>query len=55
MLSQHGVMIDRLARSRIEVDAARLVVLNAAIQIDEGSAKSALKEIAEAKVFVPTS
>jgi len=52
-LSEHGIMLDRVARSRIEIDAARLVVLNAAIKIDESDAKGALKEIAEAKVLVP--
>ncbi|QGA16821.1 hypothetical protein EYB26_004491 [Talaromyces marneffei] len=53
-LSSHGVILEWLARSRIEIDAARLLVLNAAIKIDQGDARSALKEIAEAKVFVPT-
>ncbi|KAI9714835.1 MAG: hypothetical protein M1820_000124 [Bogoriella megaspora] len=52
-LSEHGVMLERVARSRIEIDAARLVVLNAAIKIDSKDAKAALKEIAESKVFVP--
>jgi len=46
-------MLERVAHSRIEIDAARLVVLNAAIKIDESNAKGALKEIAEAKVLVP--
>lgn len=54
LLSEHGMMLERIARSRIEIDAARLVVLNAAIKIDESNAKGALKEIAEAKVLVPT-
>ncbi|EED18187.1 acyl-CoA dehydrogenase family protein [Talaromyces stipitatus ATCC 10500] len=53
-LSSHGVILEWLARSRIEIDAARLLVLNAAIKMDQGDARSALKEIAEAKVFVPT-
>ncbi|KAK6597262.1 Acyl-CoA dehydrogenase family member 11-like protein 1 [Botrytis cinerea] len=53
-LKEHGVILEWVARSRIEIDAARLVVLNAAIKIDEGGAKSALKEIGEAKVLVPT-
>ena len=52
-LSEHGVLIERLAKSRMEIDAARLVVLNAAMKIDEAGAKGALKEIAEAKVLVP--
>ncbi|KAL3422274.1 Acyl-CoA dehydrogenase family member 11-like protein 1 [Phlyctema vagabunda] len=53
-LSEHGIMLERVARSRIEIDSARLSVLNAAIKIDEGNAKLALKEIAEVKVQVPS-
>ncbi|KAF2654729.1 acyl-CoA dehydrogenase NM domain-like protein [Lophiostoma macrostomum CBS 122681] len=53
LLSEHGIMLERVARSRIEIDAARLAVLNAAIKIDESDAKGALKEIAEVKVLVP--
>jgi acyl-CoA dehydrogenase len=47
------MMIERIAQSRIDIDAARLAVLNAARKIDEGDAKFALKEIAEVKVLVP--
>lgn len=53
-LSSHGVIIEWIARSRMEIDASRLIVLNAAIKIDQGDAKSALKEIAEAKILVPS-
>ena len=53
MLHKHGIMLERVARSRIEIDAARLAVLNAAITIDQADAKAALKEIAEVKVLVP--
>ncbi|CAG7962458.1 unnamed protein product [Penicillium salamii] len=52
-LVAHGVILEWIAKSRIEVDAARFVVLNAAIKIDQGNAKIALKEIAQAKVLVP--
>ena len=52
-LSEHGVILEWVAKSRVEIDAARLIVLNAAIKIDEKDAKSALKEIAQAKVLVP--
>ena len=52
-LHEHGVMVERIARSRIDIDAARLVVCEAAIKIDQSDAKGALKEIAEAKVLVP--
>ena len=52
-LNEHGVILEWIAKSRLEIDAARLVVLNAAMKIDERDAKNALKEIAEAKVLVP--
>lgn len=52
-LKQHGVMLEWIARSRMEIDSSRLMVLNAAVKIDETSPKEAQKEIAEAKVFVP--
>ena len=51
--SSHGVLIEWIPKSRIEIDAARLIVLNAAVKIDAKDAKYALKEIAEAKVMVP--
>lgn len=53
-LKEHGVILEWVAKSRIEIDAARLIVLNAAIKIDQFGAKGALKEIAEAKVLVPS-
>ncbi|KIE00086.1 acyl-CoA dehydrogenase family member 11, partial [Metarhizium majus ARSEF 297] len=53
-LSEHGVMLERIAKSRIEIDSARLAVLNAAIKIDQRNAKDALKEIAEVKIQVPS-
>lgn len=53
-LREHGVLIEWVARSRMQIDAARLVVLNASIKIDAGDAKSALVEIAEAKILVPS-
>ena len=52
-LKEHGVILEWVAKSRIEIDASRLIVLNAAIRIDNLGAKAALKEIAEAKVLVP--
>jgi acyl-CoA dehydrogenase len=52
-LAQHGVIMEWIARSRMEIDAARLIVLNAAIKIDETDAKGAQREIAAAKVMVP--
>lgn len=53
LLSQQGVILQWIAKSRIEIDAARLIVLNAAAAIDAGDAKSALVEIAQAKILVP--
>ncbi|KAI0123040.1 acyl-CoA dehydrogenase [Xylariales sp. AK1849] len=52
-LKEHGVILEWIAKSRIEIDAARLIVLNAAVKMDELGAKASLKEIAEAKVLVP--
>ena len=54
MLHEHGVTIDWIARSRVDIDAARLMVLNAANKIDRLDAKSALKEVGEAKIMVPS-
>ncbi|EGS21024.1 dehydrogenase-like protein [Thermochaetoides thermophila DSM 1495] len=52
-LREHGVILEWVARSRIDIDAARMVVLNAAIRMDEEGPKAALKEIAQAKVLAP--
>ncbi|OLL26986.1 putative acyl-CoA dehydrogenase IBR3 [Neolecta irregularis DAH-3] len=52
-LYQHGKIVADIAKSRMEIDAARLVVLNAADKIDQQNAKAALREIAMAKVIVP--
>ncbi|KAK1835347.1 acyl-CoA dehydrogenase/oxidase [Podospora conica] len=53
LLREHGVILEWVAKSRIEIDAARLIVLNAAIKMDEHGPKAALTEIAQAKVLVP--
>ena len=53
-LREHGVVMEWVARSRIEIDAARMLVLNAAITMDEQGPKAALSQIAEAKVMVPS-
>jgi acyl-CoA dehydrogenase len=52
-LHEHGVILEWIAKSRLEIDAARLIVLNAAMKIDASDAKGAVKEIGEAKVLVP--
>lgn len=54
LLREHGVIVEWIARSRVEIDAARLMVLNAANKIDTMDAKSALKEIGQAKIMVPS-
>jgi acyl-CoA dehydrogenase len=53
LLSSHEMISARIAQSRMDIDAARLIVCNAAVKIDQSNAKAALKEIAEAKVLVP--
>jgi len=52
-LKEHGVILEWVAKSRLEIDAARLIVLNAAVRMDKLGPKASLKEIAEAKVLVP--
>jgi acyl-CoA dehydrogenase len=54
LLSQHGTILDWVAKSRIEIDAGRLLVLNAADKIDRSDAKGAMKDIAMAKIYVPS-
>jgi acyl-CoA dehydrogenase len=53
LISEQGSIIEQIAQSRLEVDAARLIVLNAAAKIDQEGAKAALAEIAEAKILTP--
>ncbi|KAH7240514.1 hypothetical protein FSOLCH5_010742 [Fusarium solani] len=53
MLHEHGHVITQVAQARVDIDASRFVVLNAAVKIDKGGAKSAIREIAEAKILVP--
>jgi acyl-CoA dehydrogenase len=52
-LNRHGVILDWIAKSRIDIDAARLMVLNAAIKTDQTDAKDAQREIGMAKIHVP--
>jgi len=53
-LYEHGTVIAEVAKSRAEIEGARLLVLSAAAQIDKYQAKGALKEIGIAKFVVPS-
>jgi len=50
VLREHGTILVDIAKSRAEIDQARLFVLSAAKRIDQVKAKGALKEIGLAKV-----
>ena len=45
-----GTVLSDIAKSRADIEGARLLVLSAALQIDKHQAKGALKEIGIAKV-----
>ncbi|KAJ2081121.1 hypothetical protein H4R24_002592 [Coemansia sp. RSA 988] len=52
-IAEHGVVLDYIAKSRMDLESGRMLVLRAADMIDKVGAKHALKEIAMAKVVVP--
>ncbi|KAG0214132.1 hypothetical protein BGX28_002648 [Mortierella sp. GBA30] len=53
ILAHHGTVAADVAKIRIEINAARLMVLAAADKIDKLNAKGAMRDIAMAKVMVP--
>ncbi|KAF9008702.1 acyl-CoA dehydrogenase/oxidase [Cyathus striatus] len=53
-LYEHGTVVADIAKSRAEIEGARLLVYSAALQIDKYKAKGALKEIGIAKFVVPS-
>lgn len=52
-LYEHGTIVADIAKSRMQIDQARLLVLSAANMIDKSDAKGAMRDIGMSKVVVP--
>ncbi|KAK0555784.1 hypothetical protein OC846_000372 [Tilletia horrida] len=53
LLAQHGTVVSNIAKSRMDIDQARLLVLAAANRIDKTNAKGAMQYIGMSKAVVP--
>ncbi|KAJ1675950.1 hypothetical protein EV182_000243 [Spiromyces aspiralis] len=52
-LVEQGVVQDNVARSRLDIESARMMVVHAALKMDAVGTKQAMKEISMAKAQVP--